>query len=102
HAGGGRRVARPHDETVTLVEHVQNPGSAKSIHAAVAEGRCPARTGAAVRLPEPGGVTVRPHRLAGGQLVAGAHLAVTALLLGIEKVAAARERRPAGSHRPVP
>ena len=38
-----------------------------------------------------GRVAVCPHRLAGGQLVAGDDLIGTALLLGVEKVAADRE-----------
>lgn len=38
----------------------------------VAHGRRGARTGAGVRLPEPGPVAVSPHGLAAGYLVAGA------------------------------
>lgn len=51
--------------------------------------------GAAVRLPEPGRVAVSPHRLAGGRVVAGDDLVLTALLLRVEAVAANREGRPA-------
>ncbi len=101
-AGVGRRVARPHDGAAAGVERVQDSGRAECVDAAVAEGRRPARTGAAIRLPEPGRVAVFPHRLAGGQLVAGDDLVVTALLLGVEEVAADRERRPARSDRPAP
>ena len=60
------------------------PVAPKRVDAAVAEGRRGARTGAGVRLPEPGRVAVPPHRLAGRQLVAGNHLVVAALLLRIE------------------
>ena len=69
-AGVGRRVARPDDGAITGVERVQDPGRAKRVDATAAEGRRRARTGAAIRLPEPGRVAVSPHRLAGGQVVA--------------------------------
>ena len=101
-AGVGRRVARPHDGAVAGVERVQDSGRAKCVDATVAEGRRPARTGAAIRLPEPGRVAVSPHRLAGGHVVAGDDLVVTALLLGVEEVAVDREGRPARSDRPAP
>ena len=101
-AGVGRRVARPHDGAVAGVERVQDSGRAERVDATVAEGRRPARTGAAIRLPEPGRVAVPPHRLAGGQVVAGDDLVVTALLLRVEEVAADREGRPARSDRPAP
>ena len=48
------------------VERVQDSGRAERVDATVAEGRRRARTGAAIRLPEPGRVAVSPHRLAGG------------------------------------
>ena len=67
------------------VERVQDSGRAERVDATVAEGRRRARTGAAVRLPEPGRVAVSPHRLAGGHVVAGDDLVVTALLLGVER-----------------
>ncbi len=101
-AGVGRRVARPDDGAVTGVERVQDSGRAECVDAAVAEGRRRARTGAGIRLPEPGRVAVSPHRLAGGQVVAGDDLVVAALLLGVEKIAADREGRPARSDRPAP
>ena len=43
-----------------------------------------------------------PHRLAGGRLVASNDLVLTALLLGVEEIAADREGRPAWSDRPTP
>ena len=101
-AGVGRRVARPHDGAVAGVERVQDAGRAQRVDAAVAEGRRPARTGAAIRFPEPGRVAVPPHRLAGGQAVAGDDLVVAALLLGVEEIAADREGRPARPDRPAP
>ena len=101
-AGVGRRVARPHDGAVAGVERVQDSGRAERVDAAVAEGRRRARTGAAIRLPEPGRVAVSPHRLAGGHLVAGDDLVVAALLLRVEEVAVDREGRPARSDRPAP
>src|SRR5271157_3190344 len=101
-AGVGRRVARPNDRAVTGVECVQDSGRTKCVYATVAEGRRRARTGAAIRLPESGHVAVCPHRLAGGRVVAGDDLVVTALLLGVEEVAADREGRPARSDRPAP
>ena len=101
-AGVGRRVARPHDGAVAGVERVQDSGRAKRVDATVAEGRRRARTGAGIRLPEPGRVAVSPHRLAGGHVVAGDDLVVAALLLGVEEVAADREGRPARSDRPAP
>ncbi len=100
--GVGRRVARPHDGAVTGVEHVQDSGRTECVYATAAEGRRRARTGAGIRLPEPGRVAVSPHRLAGGHVVAGDDLVVTALLLGVEEVAADREGRPARSDRPAP
>ena len=87
---------------VAGVERVQDSGRAERVDATVAERRRPARTGAAIRLPEPGRVAVSPHRLAGGHVVAGDDLVVTALLLGVEEVAADREGRPARSDRPAP
>src|SRR6266446_3375368 len=57
-AGVGRRVARPHERAVTGVERVQDASRTKCVHATVAESRRPARTGAAIRLPEPGGVAM--------------------------------------------
>src|SRR5436309_1624429 len=83
-AGVGRRVARPHYDTLTSVERVQDSRRAKRIYAPVVEGRRPARTGAGIGLPEPGRVAVHPHRLAGGRVVAGDNLVVTALLLGVK------------------
>src|SRR5262249_4589933 len=53
-------------------------------------------------LPEPGRVPVSPHRLAGGQVVAGDDLVLAALLLGVEEVAADREGRPAWSDGAAP
>ena len=47
-AGVGRRVAGPHDRTVTGVERVQDPSRTKCVDATVAETRRPARTGAGV------------------------------------------------------
>ncbi len=47
-------------------------------------------------------VAVQPHRLAGGQVVAGDDLVLAALLLGVDEVAADRERRPARPDRPAP
>ena len=43
-----------------------------------------------------------PHRLPGGEPVAGDLLLVAALLLGVDEIAAHREGRPAGSDRPAP
>src|SRR2546422_2170292 len=80
----GRRVARPHDGAVTGVERVHDSGPTECVDATVAEGRRPARTGTGIRLPEPGRVAVSPHRLAGGHVVAGDDLVVTALFLGVE------------------
>ena len=57
-AGVGRRVARPHDRAVARVERVQDSGRAERVDATVAERRRAARTGAAVRLPEPDRVAV--------------------------------------------
>src|SRR5579864_1311205 len=90
-AGVGRRVARPYDRAITGVERIENSGGAECVYPVAIEGRRPARTGAAIRLPEPGRVAVCPQRLAGGQLVAGDDLIGTALLLGVEKAAADRE-----------
>ena len=101
-AGVVGRVARPHDGAAAGVERVQDPGRAEAVDAAAAEGRRPARAGAAVRLPEPGGVAVPPHRLAGGDAVAGDDLVVAALLLGVEEIAADREGRPARPDRAAP
>ena len=101
-SGIGRHVARPHDGAVIGVERVQDSGRTKCVDATVAEGRRRARTGTAIRLPEPGRVAVSPHRLAGGHVVAGDDLVVAALLLGVEEVAADREGRPARSDRPAP
>jgi hypothetical protein len=77
------------------VECVQDSGRAKCVYATVADGGSRARTGTAIRLPEPDRVAVSSRRLAGGDLVAGDKLVVTALLLGVEEVAADREGRPA-------
>src|SRR5262249_25125309 len=93
---------RPHDGAASLVEDVHDPRRPQRVHATVAEGRRRARTGAGVRLPEPGGVAVLPHRLAGGRLVARHHLVLAALLLGEEAVAVDREGRPARPDRPAP
>ena len=76
---------------VTGVERVQDSGRTKCVDATVAEGRRRARTGTAIRLPEPDRVAMPPHRLARGHLVAGDDLVVTALLLRVEKIAADRE-----------
>src|ERR1039457_1283285 len=57
----------PVDGAVAGVERVQDSGRPKCVYATVAEGGCRARTGAGIRLPEPGRVAVRPHRLAGGR-----------------------------------
>ena len=97
-----RRVARPDDGAVTRVERVQNSGRTKRIDATIAHDRRPSRTGAAIRLKESGRVAACPHRLAGGQVVAGDDLVVTALLLRVDEVAADREGRPARSDRPTP
>src|SRR5437773_269541 len=67
-AGIGRRIARPHHGAVTGIERVQDSGRAECVDATVAQGRRRARTGAGIRLPKPGRVTVSPHRLAGCQL----------------------------------
>src|SRR5713101_23913 len=93
---------RPYDSAITGLERVQNSGGAKCVHAVTTEGRRPARTGAAVRLPKSGRVTVCPHRLAGAQFVAGDHLVGAALLLGVKKAAADSEGRPAWADRPAP
>src|SRR5207245_11668043 len=98
----GWRVTRPGDGAISRVENVEDSGRAECADATIAEGRCPSRTGAAIRLPEPGCVAVSPNRLAGGQVVAGHDLIVTALLLGVEEVAADREGRPARSDRLAP
>src|SRR5882724_5333299 len=95
-------LARPHDGAVAGVERIQDSGCTKCIDATIAERWRPARTGAGVRFPEPGRVAMSPHRLAGRHLVAGDDLVLTALLLGVEKVSAHRERRPARSDRPAP
>src|SRR5215207_8707701 len=79
-AGVGGHVARPHDGAVTGVERVQDSGRTQGVHAAVAESRRRARTGAAIRLEEPGRVAMLPDRRAGGQAVAGDELVVAALL----------------------
>src|SRR3989442_12086644 len=98
----GRRVARPHDGAVTGVQRVHDSGRTKCVDATVAHGRRPARTGAAIRLPEPRRVAVPPYQLAVGQVVGGDVLVVTALLLGVDEIATDRERRPARSDRPAP
>src|SRR5947209_2009379 len=59
-------------------------------------------TGTAIRLPQPGGIAVSPHRLARGPVVAGHDLIVAALFLGVEEIAADREGRPAWSDRLAP
>ncbi len=100
--GVGRRVARPHDGAVPGVERVHDSGRTEGVDTTVAERRRRARTGARVRLEESGSIAVCPHRLAGGGVVAGDHLVVTALLLGVEEVATDREGRPARSDRPAP
>src|ERR1700682_1249127 len=101
-AGVGRCVAPPHDGAVSGVERVQDSGPTECVHPTVAGGRRPARTGAAIRLPEPGRVAVPPHRLTAGHVVAGDDLVVTALLLRVEEVAEDREGRPARADRPAP
>src|SRR2546425_38385 len=84
----GCGVARPHDLAVTGVERVQDPGRTEGVDAIFAEGGRCARTGAAVRLPEPDCVAVSPYWLTGGHLVTGDDLVLTALLLSVEEVAA--------------
>ena len=84
-AGVGCHVARPHDRAGSGVERVQDAGRAERVHAAVAERRRAARTGAAVRFPEPHRVAVSPHRLARAHAVAGDDLVVAALLLRVEQ-----------------
>src|SRR5439155_3003537 len=101
-AGVGRCVARPDDGAVTGVECVHDSGRPECVDATVAESRRPARTGAAIRLPEPRRVAVSPYQLAVGQVVAGDVLLVTALFLGVDEIATDRERRPARSDRPAP
>ena len=78
------------------------PGRAEGVDAAVAERRRPARTGAAIRLPEADRVAMPPHRLAGRDLVAGDDLVVSALFLRVEEIAVDGERRPARPDRPAP
>src|SRR5438093_12114281 len=98
----GRCVARPDDGAVMGVERVHDSGRPECVDATVAEGRRPARTGAAIRLPEPRRVAVSPYQLAVDQVVAGDVLVVTALLLGVDEIATDRERRPARSDWPPP
>src|SRR5205823_2283327 len=98
----GSSIARPQDGAVAGVERVQDPGRAERVYAAVAEGRRRARTGARIRLPKPGRITVSPHRLAGGQVVAPDNLVASALLLGVDEIAADRERRPPRADWPSP
>src|SRR5438132_13058232 len=74
--GVGRRVARPHDGAVAGVERVHDSGPTECVHATVTERRRPARTGAAIRLPEPGRIAVSPHRLPGPHVVAATYPAV--------------------------
>jgi len=59
---------------------------------AVAESRSGAGTGTGVGLPEPDRIAMHPNRRAGGQVVAGDDLVVAPLLLGIDQIAADRER----------
>src|SRR6202030_1377421 len=98
----GRRVAGPHDGAATCVERVHDSGRTECVCATVAEGWCRARACACIRLPKTGRVTVFPDRLAGSELITGDNLLATALLLGVEVVAADREGRPARSNRPPP
>src|SRR5437588_5108523 len=60
----GRRVARPHHRAVTGVKRIHDSGRTKCVDAIVAERRRSARTGTAIRLPEPRGVAMHPDRLA--------------------------------------
>src|SRR5215471_18287452 len=101
-AGVGRRIARPDDSAVTGVESVQDSGRAECVDVTVAEGRRRARTGAAIRLEEPCRVTVCPYRLAICRSVAGDDFVATALLLGVQEIAADGEGRPAWTDLPAP
>jgi len=101
-AGVGDGVARPQDGPVTGIERIQDSGGAQCVYAAMAEGGRAARTWTAVRLVKTSCVSVSPHRLAGGQPVAGNQLVGTALLLGVEEVTANRERRPPWPDRTPP
>ena len=83
-------VARPDDGAGALRRAHSGFRSRRSRR----RGRCVkrrrrARTGAAVRLVEPDGVAVPPHRLAGRHAVARDDLLVAALLLRVEQIAAA-------------
>src|SRR6185295_9897903 len=80
----------------------QDSSGAERVNAAAAERRCRARTGAAIRLPEPRRIAVYPDRLAGRDVVAGDDLVVTTLLLRVEKITTDGEGRPARSDRPAP
>src|SRR2546426_12229436 len=88
--------------TLFRSERVHDSGRPHCVDATVAESRRRARTGTGIRLPEPGRIAVSPHRLAGGQPIAGDDLVVAALLLGVEEIAADRERRPARADGPAP
>src|SRR6185295_7858889 len=72
------------------------------VDAAVDHGWRRARAGAAVRLVEPRGIAMHPHRRAGGEVVARDDLVVAALLLRVDEVAVDRERRPSGADLPPP
>ena len=102
HTGVGRGVARPDDRAVAGVQRVDDSGRAERVDATMAERRRPARTGAAIRLPEAHRVAVLPHRLAGAHLVGRDHFLFTALFLRVEDVAVDGEGGPARSDRPAP
>src|SRR5262249_13684135 len=76
--GAGGSIARAPDCTVGRVQRGQDAGRTEGVHAAVGEGRGRTRAGPGVRLPEPGCIPVLPDRPAGGQVVAGDNLIVTA------------------------
>ena len=83
------------DIPISLPENEQHwVFDAERVHAPVLERRRSTRAGAAIRFIEPDGIAMPPHGRAGANPVASDDLVVAALLLGIEKVAADRERRP--------
>src|SRR5262249_43507748 len=83
-------------------ERVQDSGRTESVYTTVANGRRRARTGAGIRLEEPGRVAVYPYGLARGHLVARDEFVTTALLLRVEEVSMDREGRPTWSDPPAP